>query len=35
MQDLGRAMIRVAERSYPRQVLECVEITRCSRDPVR
>ena len=34
MQDLGRAMIRVVERSYPRQVLECVEITRCSRDPV-
>jgi uncharacterized protein YbjT (DUF2867 family) len=34
MQDLGRAMIRVVERSYPRQVLECVEITRCSRNPV-
>ena len=34
MQDLGRAMIRVVERGYPQRVLECVDIARCSRDPV-
>lgn len=32
MQDLGRAMIRVVEGGYARTILECVDITRRSRD---
>jgi len=35
MQDLGRAMIRVAETGDPRNVLECVDITRRSREAAR